>query len=300
MARIRSLHPGFWTDEAVLRLTVEDPLALLALIGLWGEADDHGLFEWKPYSLKVKVLPATNADLGAILTVLEDGHFIQKVTIEGRQYGAIRNFMVYQRPRRPSYKHPHNDAVLSYVGINGRPVPTDDGQEGDGEPSPAQTIPDAVRTSVGQGSADGVGEGEGIGDGKRGASLPCPPDDVSVALTMWNKAAERLHLPQALTKLSDVRRRKLVLRLAELDGLEGWALMLQKIEESPYLRGDNDKGWVVTLDFVLEPRKLTKLMEGNYAPRSRSGGKSGFAGATEDFVRGLSEHGQGDRTGGEG
>ena len=57
MARIRSVHPGIWTDEAFLSC---DPLARLLFIGIWTDADDHGAFEWKPIGLKLKLLPADN------------------------------------------------------------------------------------------------------------------------------------------------------------------------------------------------------------------------------------------------
>lgn len=41
MSRIRSIHPGLWTDEAFVSLS---PMARLFLMGLWNECDDMGSF----------------------------------------------------------------------------------------------------------------------------------------------------------------------------------------------------------------------------------------------------------------
>ena len=45
MARIRSVHPGLWTDEAFVSVSMT---ARLLAIGLWNQCDDQGAFEWKP------------------------------------------------------------------------------------------------------------------------------------------------------------------------------------------------------------------------------------------------------------
>ena len=64
MARIRSVHPGLFTDESFMSAS---PLARIVMIGVWTEADDNGVFEWKPLTLKARLLPADNADMAAIL-----------------------------------------------------------------------------------------------------------------------------------------------------------------------------------------------------------------------------------------
>ena len=48
MARIRSVHPGLWTDEAFVSAS---PMARLFCIGLWGGASKRGR--------RVRVAPAT-------------------------------------------------------------------------------------------------------------------------------------------------------------------------------------------------------------------------------------------------
>lgn len=187
MARIRSLHPGFWTDEANLRLSAECPMALLVLQGLWGEADDHGLFEWKPYTLKTRILPAAAIDFGALLSALADADAIKKVVMNGRELGAIRNFMLWQRPRRPTFVHPIDDETLKYV--NPRRGNSDNVGNDDGS---GQLFPDddgKVSTDEGGRRKDGEEEGEKKKGGE-GAGAPPRPRVASRLADDWSPSED--------------------------------------------------------------------------------------------------------------
>lgn len=79
--------------------------------GIWTEADDHGVFEWKPVTLKAKLLPADNVDMAALLAeTLKHGLTIQFAQ-EGKQYGVIKGFIRWQRPKKPKYRHPFPKAA---------------------------------------------------------------------------------------------------------------------------------------------------------------------------------------------
>lgn len=115
-ARIRSLHPGLFTDEAFVSCP---PLARLLLLGIWTEADDHGVFEWKPVSLQFKLLPAENeVKLPELLDELTAANIIQQVSIDGKAYGLVRNFCRFQRPQKPKYRIELPEEYWSYVGLN--------------------------------------------------------------------------------------------------------------------------------------------------------------------------------------
>lgn len=153
MARIRSLHPGFWTDEAIVGLSFP---ARLLLQGLWTESDDQGVFEWKPVVLKMRLFPADDIDVGALLAELVQADCVKGYEVNGRRYGAVRNFTKYQRPKKPRAVHPLPDRLHAYVGLVGNQFPTST------EPVPHQG---------GKVSADGgdLGEKE---EGKNLASEP--------------------------------------------------------------------------------------------------------------------------------
>lgn len=114
MARIRSIHPGFFTDEELVTVSMG---ARLLFLGLGIEADDKGVFEWKPLTIKMKVFPADNVDIDTMLSELEHANAIRQYESGGRSYGAIRNFRKHQRPKTPNDIHPAPDDIRNYVGL---------------------------------------------------------------------------------------------------------------------------------------------------------------------------------------
>lgn len=117
MARIRSVHPGLLTDEAFMQLTLDCPLAVTLLIGLWMEADDAGAFEWKPLTLKARILPVAPVRLDDLLDALARGDFIRRFEIGGRAFGVVRNFVKFQRPKEAQDVHPFTDESRAYAGF---------------------------------------------------------------------------------------------------------------------------------------------------------------------------------------
>ena len=117
MARIRSIHPSLWTDEAFVSVS---PFARLFLIGLWNESDDNGVFQWKPLTLKMRLLPGDMADVNAILDELLGIGAIRSYEVEGTKYGAVRNFRKFQRPEKPKTVHPINEDIAVFVALSSR------------------------------------------------------------------------------------------------------------------------------------------------------------------------------------
>jgi hypothetical protein len=117
MARIRSCFPGQWTDEDFVECS---PLARLLAIALRNEADDQGVFEWKPRVLKMRLLPADDAELTDLLTELTAHRQVMLYEVGGKRFGAIRNFMVWQRPKKPKSVHPITPEVRNWIGAGRR------------------------------------------------------------------------------------------------------------------------------------------------------------------------------------
>lgn len=115
MPRIRSVHPGLFTDEAFASLSSD---AQVFLIGLWTEADDQGVFEWKPVSLRMRLRPTKDGDVAPFLAELESANCIASYEHGGRKYGAIRNFRRFQRPKRPNSAHFIPPEFRTYVGLS--------------------------------------------------------------------------------------------------------------------------------------------------------------------------------------
>lgn len=103
MARIRSTHPTQWTDAKFLSMS---PMARLLTIAVRNEADDQGIFKWKPIELKIRLLPLDNVDMQALLSEMEAADQVRRYEINGAEYGIIRNFTKYQKPKSPNSLYP--------------------------------------------------------------------------------------------------------------------------------------------------------------------------------------------------
>ena len=160
MARIRSVHPGFFTDEDLVSVSMA---ARLLFIGLGVEADDKGVFEWKPLTLKMRIFPADSVDIPALLTELLSVGAIRQDTIDGRPLGSIRNFRRFQKPKTPNDIFPASAEMLAFVGLVS--------ETGDGErksfPPKGETLP-----LNGEKSPQMEDGGE---DGEEEESPPTPP-----------------------------------------------------------------------------------------------------------------------------
>ncbi len=115
MSRIRSIHPGLWTDEAFVSLS---PLARLLFVGMWNECDDKGIVPWSPLKLKMRILPADNIDAGELLAEIEGAALVRGYDWEGKRFAAVRNFALYQRPKKPNSIHPASAEILRFAGHN--------------------------------------------------------------------------------------------------------------------------------------------------------------------------------------
>lgn len=182
MPRIRSIHPGLFTDDAFMSLSIE---ARIFLIGLWCEADDQGIFQVKPPTLKARIFPANDIDVVALINELEAHKFVKPFEENGCRYGAIRNFRKWQRPKKPNAIHPLPSDLRSYVRIDsdrGKAVtnhfPTrpenpaqreDGGEEGKEDEGglPLSSLPTRIRPGHSKNTARELAKKEGlIPDGK--------------------------------------------------------------------------------------------------------------------------------------
>jgi len=214
MARIRSIHPGFFTDEEMVSVSA---FARLLFLGLLTESDDGGVFEWKPVSLKMRIFPADNVDLPALLEELIQAGRVTRYSVEGRQYGAVRNFCKYQRPKKPKLVHVRTPEVETWTASNasggepddddGPPVPKKSelapqmedggGRREDGKKNPHSALP--VRASAEpatEPAALGLTAGSGEGQ-ERTPPTPPPkpprgPNEVGQIVVAFDEAQERV------------------------------------------------------------------------------------------------------------
>lgn len=96
--------------------------------------------------------------------------------------------------------------------------------------------------------------------------FPKSADKIGLAVAAYNETAQEAGWPIA-QKLTAQRRNALRLRLSECGGIDGWREAMARARASPFLTGDNDRGWRAGFDFFLQAKSFTKLMEGSYDRR---------------------------------
>ncbi len=158
MARIRSIHPGLTTDEDLAECSRD---ARLFFIYLGMEADDFGVFEWKPVRLKMRLFPADDIDIDGLLAELVGANKVARFEIAGKPYGAIRNFAKFQRPKAPKAIIERTPAINDYIGL-GQIVSDKSGNDETSEPP--------ISPDDGKVSAEGRKGGRDEGNSEANAS----------------------------------------------------------------------------------------------------------------------------------
>ncbi len=94
----------------------------------------------------------------------------------------------------------------------------------------------------------------------------CAPDDALTPkdiLESWNIFAPQYGLPTA-TRMTKAREGQAKARLREYPANDDWQRAFRTIAQSPWLRGENDRGWRADIDFMLQAKSFPKLVEGSY------------------------------------
>lgn len=148
---------------------------------------------------------------------------------------------------------------------------------GDAQPDAAAThhrrTTDALKKEVKEDSIPLSGDESNNARAHEGGDpglLEISPDEVEQAVSAYNEVAQRAGLPIA-AKITPTRRAGIRRRLTECGGLGGWGSALRKLGLSSYCCGKNSSGWRADLDFLLQPKSFTKLVEGSYDDRAPTG-----------------------------
>lgn len=130
MARIRTVKPEFFRHEGLQDIEAANPGAhcMLVFAGLWGHCDKGGVFEWRPRTLKLDILPFLEFDMADTLAILESAGFVQRYEAEGKTYGVVPTFEEHQRiggkELQEPVKHPRSngEAPEKQRGSNGEAI----------------------------------------------------------------------------------------------------------------------------------------------------------------------------------
>lgn len=95
MARLRTLKPGFFANEALAALP---HAARLLFAGLWTIADREGRLVDRPPYIRGQIFPYENAPVERLLAALEEAGFIVRYAVGGQRLIAIPTWRRHQHP----------------------------------------------------------------------------------------------------------------------------------------------------------------------------------------------------------
>lgn len=254
MARIRALKIGFFRNEDLCLLHFAHRLLFQ---GLWLLADREGVLEDRPRRIQAELFPFDpELNVDEMLTKLASGEnpFIHRYVTGGRRYISVINFRKHQRPHHtepPSeFPGPETGAILQPPDIHREHTVKTRNPHGDAP---------LGREGKGKDLEEGKEEGKGSVALARSAT---PPQELADA---WN-AYTTAPIPKC-RELTDKRIRVARQRVSERD-LGDWRTVIARIEGSRFCRGENDRGWVATFDWLLQPDTAVKVLEGKYDNRA--------------------------------
>ena len=84
--------------------------------------------------------------------------------------------------------------------------------------------------------------------------------DASHIMHSWNALG--------VSSVKSISNNRLTLVKARITdyGLDAFLETIESIKECPFLLGQNERGWVITFDWLIKPSNFAKVLEGNYKP----------------------------------
>ncbi|MBP1638957.1 MAG: hypothetical protein H6Q17_540 [Bacteroidetes bacterium] len=92
---------------------------------------------------------------------------------------------------------------------------------------------------------------------------------------------------RVMMPLSDKRRKLIAARIKER-GKESFAEALKKAAASNFLRGDNQRGFTATFDWIIKPTNFEKILSGNYDNRTQKD-RGSHQVSDDEFMQALKE-----------
>lgn len=244
MARSRLIRPEFFTDEKLAKLSRD---SRLTFIGMWICSDDYGVVKGHPKFLKSQIFsydPIKDSTFLGWLKELEKIRAILPFTSNNENYYYIRSFNTYQKVDHPSKQR--------------NPSPPDNILETFAKDSRISLDETETETEV---ETETETETEEEVNSRAKAKSP----DSSSSIILYQLFLEHnTKLPKPLA-FSKERKDKCTIRLKDQNFIKNFTLAVQKAQNSPFLCGENDRGWKATFDWLItNETNIFKVLEGKY------------------------------------
>ncbi len=208
----------------------------IVLLALADSANDEGHC-WPGMKSLVAKTSKTDRTIQAMIKELCDAGHLTRREVPGK--GC--NYTVHPRTDfAPKPVHPRSDCATP-------PKPVRDTPETvSGKPSKNHQEPPLVKSSA---SDD-------------------QPLTIEEVVEDWNAMAVQVDLP-VCRKITLARRRAFKARQREYPDMADWQRAFMCIRNTPWMHGENDRGWKADIDFLLQAKSFTKLSEEAYGQAKR-------------------------------
>lgn len=102
----------------------------------------------------------------------------------------------------------------------------------------------------------------------------------SKVVESWNTLEEPIAKIQSINS-GTVRYNSLKARVSE-QGEDNILKAIENIRSSSFLKGKNDRGWIITFDWFIKPNNFVKVLEGNYLDKKSKNTTQQFTGEAYD------------------
>jgi len=269
MARYRKIDPRIWNDEKFVSLSPEEKL--LAIYAITAQSNRCGIFFFSPALAIEQTGMVSDSYAIAIFKVVEA---LKWVYDSSKKVLFLPTWWRYNPPENPN----HLKGCLEDI----HEVPQTELLQHFWEnetyiPEHSILMFRKVRDSYGiamayqkqkqkQKQKQNKGEKSGTISLSADADL-FPQIRPEEFLSIWNQFVPFA----AIRDMTSRRVRALVARARDPAFFADWRTAIAKIPQSPFLRGENDRGWKVNADFFLQPDSLTKILEGKYDGKPSNG-----------------------------
>lgn len=221
---------------------------------LVAHADDSGRQQGDVFTIKHAVDPTSPRslqDFERALCALAKVGLIYWYEVDGRKYLEIHEFVKYQ----PGLKNRGNSKIpaMPQDAVGCREMPLEEKRteqkrtEGKGTPADAVAAP--------------------LSEVPKDDDPAAPECKVEAVVQLWNELTANSKLP-ACRGLSETRRKHIRARMKE-HGLGVLRDVFERMAVSRFATGDNDRGWVMTFDWLMESEgNFLKAFEGKYDNRA--------------------------------
>ena len=260
MTRQRFIHPEFWTDPSISKLTTHEKLMF---IGMFSNADDEGILLGSPAYLRSTIFPYDDISNSKVKEMRDRIASICKnivvYVVDEIEYIMFTKWSKYQNPRYPkASRHPKPPTNCDSTILPQACNQIDESLQ----PNSNQMV------TVGKGMGLGMGLGMGMGKGMEGVETtpdptPSPEIPYDEIVKAYNDTCTLM--PKA-NRITTARRRAMSARWRDYGKgeLQPFINLFRRASQSAFLNGENDRGWYADFDWLLNESNLTKVLEGKY------------------------------------